>query len=410
MEHLHSRIPYAQWRLGVFRRLFIPSVSSDPAFLSRRVHSHGPDDVHENSNTAATSNDKHQPNSSGNETSESTSTITPSSLLPQSPLLTNPKPGVALRHRKKRSPTTDDLSDLRKNPWAMALASPVRQCGVSGTRMPKALLTDWGMVEGPASPVISSQRDNSPNATDKAKGTKLWLLPVSLIKGNLKNPTQGQSDATRPHLQIRIIDRMPVLETLTKWINNSRKSKYTPLSRLIPFRWKPPFGPMTAVEESRLVWRRDMPEYVLRMMRLDVLKQLKSVSDTFKRQDVPNGVWRSIDVQGPPYAEKALIEGLGRMETFDRMECGVVLVLGEGTLDAGAASNIPKLIMLPTLGSKVPAFNLTRLFSQAELEEIRAHDPRFQKFAVFLRPSSQLAIDAVLALWKLQGYIRDGRT
>ncbi|KAI9376322.1 hypothetical protein BJX61DRAFT_539019 [Aspergillus egyptiacus] len=409
MEHLHSRIPYAQWRLRVFRQLFLPSVSSSPTHHSRCLHSTGQSNAHETRDTTTSTNNQQQDiDDVAADTNDDDTIVSPSSLLPQSPLITNPRPGHAQRHRTKSRPTADNLSDLRHNPWAVALASPVRQCQLSGARMPRAFLTDWGLVEGPSPPPDPNAKRAGERAGKKDQDEKrYWLLPVSLLKDRLdpKSSAQGQSKAVRPHLKMRMVDRWPLLEKLTRLTQDSRATKWRPVLDIIPFRWQPPFGPCNMREQSRIVWRHDMHEYLRKLMRMQVVKDLKAVSDTFKRQDVPNGVWRSIDVQGPPFLEEALLDGISKMETFDRMGSGVVLVLGEGVAGAGPA--LPELVTIPALGRRVPVFDLTRLFSQAELDDIRTHHERFQKFAIFLRPCSELGVNAVLSLWKLQGYVRE---
>ncbi|KKK12095.1 hypothetical protein P175DRAFT_0512272 [Aspergillus ochraceoroseus IBT 24754] len=413
MEPLHSRISYASWRLRVFRQLFVPVIPSNSTFHLRRAYSSIPnDDAAQKASINSTSNHNGPPTNTARDGNEATS-IPPSQLLPQSPLITHPYHAREIRHRKKRPATTEDLSDLRRNPWAMALASPVRLCTVTAARMPKALLTDWGMVEQ----TITSPSD--PNFRDR----KLWLLPVSLIQDELAPPStdtqsaDGTRKVSRPYLKMRMIDRMPILKTLTYWLHRTRERRKSPVTRLIPFRWKYPQGPVTGREETRLAWRGDMPDFVLKMMRRDVLKQLKRVSDQFKRQDVANGVWRSIDVQNG-YSETSLLGALEAMDPFERMGSGVVLVLGEGNVHAPQADaevevgddtpSLPDFVTLPLVKTKVPVLDLTQLLGPEELEDIRSYHSRFQKFAVFLRPTDQLTVDAVLALWKLKGYVRPG--
>ncbi|KAL4996420.1 hypothetical protein BDV10DRAFT_112636 [Aspergillus recurvatus] len=424
MEHLHSRIPYAQWRLQVFRQLFLSSGSFNTTFLARRVHSNSDNDTEP---TESTTSEANKTNTNGNhsDVADSGSTIRFSHLLPQSPVITNPNPGRALRHRKKRLPTADDLSELSKNPWAVALASPVRMCNVTGTRMPKALLTEWGLVEEPApepEPVSAPASDfnaelnaqvNTPRPRrleKKGKDKKLWILPLSLLKDDV---IKGEGKDSRPHLKFRMLDRNYILQTITN--ADGRKSKQKNfIANLVPHRWKPPLGPLNAEHQKRLAWRADMPDFVLGLKRREVLKQLKRVSDALCSKNKSHAWWMSFDVQ-KPYSGETLVEGLmteglAGKETPDGLESGVFLVLGEGSVsDAGAAdkaATFPEFVALPGNGRKVPVFDLTRLLP-AELEEIRAYHGRFQKFGVFLKPSDQLSIDAILALWNLQGYVRE---
>ncbi|KAL6240194.1 hypothetical protein BDW75DRAFT_226827 [Aspergillus navahoensis] len=421
MKHLHSRIPYAQWRLQVFRQLFLSSGSSNTAFLFRRVHSSSDSDTEHASREA----NKTNANGIHSDAVDSDSTRRLSHLLPQSPLITNPNPGRALRHRKKRLPTPDDLSELSKNPWAVALASPVRMCNVTGTRMPRALLTEWGLVEEPVKdpePICAPVSDFSAESNaqvdtprpkkleKKSKDNKLWILPLSLLKDDV---VKGEGKDNRPHLKFRMLDRNYILQTITN--ANGRKSKQKNfIANLVPHRWKPPLGPLSAEHQKRLAWRTDMPDFVLGVKRREVLKQLKRVSDALGSKVKSHASWMSFDVQ-KPYSGEALVEGLmteglASKETPDGLESGVFLVFGEGSIsDAGAAdkaATFPEFVTLPINGRKVPVFDLTRLLP-AELEEIRAYHGRFQKFGAFFKPSQQLSIDAILALWNLHGYVRE---
>ncbi|KAL4980562.1 hypothetical protein BDW66DRAFT_35029 [Aspergillus desertorum] len=426
MEHLHSRVPYARWRLQVFRQLFFSSSSPSSAFPSRRVHSSSDNETEPITRAA------NKPNTSSNhkDTAESGPTRRLSQLLPQSPLIINPNPGRALRHRKKRLPTPDDLSELSKNPWAVALASPVRMCNVTGTRLPRALLTEWGLVEEPArepapepEPISASASDcnsesdaqvntsRSKRLDRKGKDNKLWILPLSLLKDDV---VKEEGKDNRPHLKFRMLDRIHILQTITNADRHKSKQKNF-IANLVPHRWKPPLGPLNAEHQKRLAWRADMPDFVLGVKRREVLKHLKRISDTLGSNNKSHAWWMSFDVQ-KPYSAKTLVEGLmteglAGKETPDGLESGVFLVLKDGSgSDAGAAdkaATFPEFVTLPGNGRKVPVFDLTRLFSQAELEEIRAYHGRFQKFGAFLKPSHWLSIDAILALWNLEGYVRE---
>ncbi|KAL4775175.1 hypothetical protein BDW60DRAFT_204445 [Aspergillus nidulans var. acristatus] len=426
MEHLHSRIPYAQWRLQVFYQLFLSSCSSSPAFLSRRVHSSSSYNAEPSTGEA----NKNNTNKNHDNASNLGSTKRLSQVLPQSPLITNPNPGRALRHRKKRLPTPDDFSEISHNPWAVALASPVRMCNVTGTRMPRALLTEWGLVEEPArestpepDPISAPASDsNSESNTQvhtprpkrlekKVKDNKLWILPLSLLKDDV---VKKEGKDNRPHLKFRMLDRNYILQTITNADGRKTKQKNF-IVNLVPHRWKPPLGPLNAEHQKRLAWRADMPVFVLGVKRREALKQLKHVSDVLDSKNKSHARWMSFDVQ-KPYSGETLVEGLmteglAGKEVPHGLESGVFLVLGDGSGsgagDAYEPAYFPEFVALPGSGRKVPIFDLTRLLSQAELEEIRAYHSRFQKFGAFFKPSRQFCIDAVLALWNLEGYVRE---
>jgi hypothetical protein len=109
--------------------------------------------------------------------------------------------------------------------------------------------------------------------------------------------------------------------------------------------------------------------------------------------------------------EEALLEGLGKMEAVEGMEQGVVLFLGDGPASdssaGGEETTLPDLVTLPRSGSKVPLFDLTRLLSQDQLEELRAYHEKFRLPALFLTPPNELVARTILALWRLQGYVKE---
>ncbi|KAL3453519.1 hypothetical protein BJX65DRAFT_126232 [Aspergillus insuetus] len=411
MERLHSRVPYAQWRLGVLRQLFCSPNGPNKSFQPRRLYSTSPED----SETTPTPKKQFNHNRNHKDQPEPSPSKRPSELLPQSPLITRPHPGRDVRHRRKRIATSADFSRLNKNPWAVALASPVRICNLSSTRMPKAFLTEWAPVldpESAATPVSAAElgpeaktevapaRPKEKNAPD---APKLWILPIELLQDDLVEPQATKADGRAlpaPYLKLRMHDRLSILQDMAQYIWQARKQKIWPITKMLPARWKLQVG-WGSKEDERVRWRLDMPKFLRRTLRAYVMKHLQRVSGMFEIQDLRFGVWTSIDVQAP-YSEEALVEGLKGLQSFERMGDGAVWILGEGDSQV----DLPEFIEVPAIGSKVPVFNFTRLFSKTELEEIRGYSPRFQKFAVFFRPTNERTVKAALALWKLQGYLR----
>ncbi|KAF7594481.1 hypothetical protein BBP40_009114 [Aspergillus hancockii] len=415
MECLHGRISYASWRLRVFRRLFhvVPDLNG-PITVSRRAltSSTRSPSHHQQSPEESNQDERPKPKVDSRKSDQETP-LRPSQLLPQSPFRTTIHPGLA-KKRKKRLPTPDDLNDLHKNPWAVALASPIRMCAATNARVPRALLSEWGMVERPES-------------------EGLWFMPVGLLKDELASEAARKEAESAPastpkhsssvnqrlrHLTLRLVNRLPLLRSLTKMNGPPGLGRKLPIARLIPYRWKHPFGPVTAREEKQIIWREDIPEFVLSRMRIEVLKQLKLASDKYKRSEAPNGVWKTIDLK--EYSEAGLLEGVNGLEPFKRMECGAVLVVGPLNEDKAVATapdsknettihdlgTLPEFVMLEQVQSKVPVFEFARLFSKEELEELWGHDSRFQSPALFLRPDDKITVDAMLALWKLKGFVR----
>ncbi|PLB52687.1 hypothetical protein P170DRAFT_507439 [Aspergillus steynii IBT 23096] len=394
-------VPYASWRLTVYRQLFTPGsvpnrLPPNPRrTISSTTQSQAPHEQQTTTQTEQSNNDQPEPPAPR-----------PSDQLPRSPLLTNPHV-VPVTKRKKRLPTAEDLNALQHNPWAQALASPTRMCSVTGARTPRDLLTTWGLVQRPDS-------------------DGLWFLPVGLLKDELKNElkeppksTDGQDTASDPsaqeprvpsrtrslrHLSLRIMDSIQLLRRLSASLTSHEIGKLSPLTKTIPHRLKHPQGPLTSRDERSLVWRQDMPEFVLGRLRSEVVNRLKKVSVRWgQKLDRKNKVWRVVGIEGA-VSESTLLKGLENMEPMKRMECGAVLVLGEPQSEQNA---LPRRVTLPQTGSQVPVFDLSRLFSESEREELRAYNPMYQEAALFFRPNSPTTVDTMLTLWKLQGFLNE---
>lgn len=406
-----------------------------------------------------------------------TNTTSPSQVLPQSPLLAHPRD--PRRKQPKRRAVKEDIDRLRRNPWAMALASPPRMCSVTNARLPRALLGDWGLI----------RRPNSAN---------LWLMPVGLLDDELKmaaekeSKSDGQED-TEAHQEpkkqkprpleickLRIADRLLLLKHCTAHFANSTK-RY-PLTRMIPFRWRPPHGLMTTRDMKNIVWREDMPSFALKHMRKMVMKELKKTCPKVNNSASRHCVWTTIELRENSPA--SLAYGLQKMKDLDNMECGGILIMGfvplkqnikdanvqesvkDTTIDdlpargvsgsdipssshrsvsqcspkigesrgtqgevmgsAPPSSSIPTsstsnstaersacsfssvfpdFITLPQRGSKVPVFDLSALLTDSEREELRKHHPRFREAALFFLPRGTITTGAMLALWKLKGFV-----
>ena len=372
MECFHRRIPYASWRLQVFRRLFKPSSGSNGSTTSPHRE-------------VSTSNSPRQQNT----LDDNEASLRPSQLLPQSPLAKQSN-----EKKRKRKPTHEDLHELSRNPWAVALASPLRMCTVTRTRVPAAFMSQWGML----------QRLDDPE--------KLWLMPVGLLKEELslrktKEAQQARQTTAPSHdnqalhsLKLRIIDRLPLLKHLNTPFARATGGKKSAISKLIPHRWKPPFGPMTVREERMMVWRQDMPSFVLGQMRKDVMRKLKRAIHADQEGDTTRRVWSVVEVTGQ--SGEDLTAALNNVEAIEGMGSGAVLVLGR----QADAPRFPSYVTLPQVKSKVPVFDLSVLLPDSDVEQLRDLDPRFRGTALFFKADDSVTVDALLALWKLQGFIR----
>ena len=224
MECLQRRVPYASWRLRVFRSLLDSSADSNP---SRIPPYRG----------FSTASDPPRPQEEHTR---------PSELLPRSPIAAQ----QTFEKKRKRSPTAADLHDLSRNPWAKALASPLRMCAITRTRLPRDFLGDWGMVQRPDVP------------------EKLWLMPVGLFKDELAPSARQDHDSTddnslprsartpRPlsYLRLRLLNRLPLLRKLTRPLSRASGGKRSAVARIIPNGGFHRCGMMRATTMETSVW------------------------------------------------------------------------------------------------------------------------------------------------------------
>ncbi|KAH8426759.1 uncharacterized protein LDX57_004492 [Aspergillus melleus] len=398
MQCLHH-VPYTSWRLTVYRQLFTTPRPNTLSSSSRRTISSTTTQYQAQQHDQQDATHAEQPNND----SEESPTPRPSDLLPQSPLLTDPHISPVKKRRKER-PTDEDPSCLRRNPWAQALASPIRMCCITGARAPRDLLTTWGLV----------QRPNS-------RG--LWMMPVDLLKDELsadespkdqkpapstESSQEEQASVSSPpralrHLSVRLVDSIQLLRRLCRSMASHEIGNYSALVKAIPYRYKHPVGPLTPSHARSLIWRQDMPTFVLKRMRMEAVKRLEKVTVNRPKLGHHNGVWQEVEIEGQ-VSEDTLKKGLEGMKAVDRMECGAVIVMREQQIEQDA---LPRLVTLPQTGSRVPVFDLSVLLSDSDREALRSADPRFQRTGLFFRPHGPKARKAMMALWKLQNFLNE---
>lgn len=302
-------------------------------------------------------------------------------------------------------------------------------CSATKVRLPAEFLDEWGFI----------QRKDS---------EALWFSPTGLMKPELASagskhhgggeggigkmeedsqaqpqpqaqatPTNRQKETHRP-LMLRMADRIPLIRLLNGLMGSKgvMKKARSPVVRLFPTKWKYPIGPMTSKEEKSVVWRQDMPDFLLERMRNVVMEHVTRAARRHEQIGLPNGVWTAVEMGNTGDAEGDLMEGLTRLEPFGRMGSGGVLVMNSGrdpsqdnpdSPPSSSQSVFPEFVTLPQTQSIVPVFDITVLFSKAEQEELRNSYSHFQGTALFLRPDDTATVKAMLALWKLKRALRE---
>lgn len=335
---------------------------------------------------------------------------------------------------RKRLPTKEEMNLLQYNPYAQALASPIRACYATGARLPSAFLNRWGLIQHPET-------------------KNFWLMPTSLLETELGQVcVDDHDDALYGEKEDGAEDNRR--ETLYR--NPKRKKKVTPLflrqttrpmylsntmtifralakiqpnavaRNLIPHVWKSPKGPITKIAERKTVWREDMDEFLLKRLRAVAVKQLKrAIVFLSHPADQPGFVTLELGRKG---GTEALREALKQMELKKHSTTwGAILIvqprgvkssphLVQETDSSSAASSsapgdasqhdeFPDCISPAKTNVRFPIFDLTKLLTKEDLEQLAENVPYFREGALFLQPGKVLPMKMVLKLWALKSYM-----
>ncbi|EEP82804.1 predicted protein [Uncinocarpus reesii 1704] len=325
----------------------------------------------------------------------------------QSPVLLR-RAARAKLHEKL--PRKTDFDPLRRNPWAQILASPLRMCSATNARLPAKLLGDFSLVEHP--------QTGHP-----------WMMPVDLLKDEIwqmrmqaeenndadggckEGKTQnGQSDGVQtaatpvrrrrlpPLPKIRLVNNSAVLSRIVD-MQNIQATRY-----LLPYRWKHPHGRLTKKESENIVWRKDLPQYVLTHMRKNVVRGIKHCCVAGKDHR-----WNAMDLDPKSTVVDGLKSALQSFGDLANIKCGAVLLLKRfPETENGGSPSIPERVRIPPLGTEIPVFFLPKLLTVENLQELREHHEFFTRDALLFRPAGDKTIYTIQGLWKLQSYMTNG--
>ncbi|CRG88348.1 hypothetical protein PISL3812_05378 [Talaromyces islandicus] len=410
-------VPYAVWRHAVFSDIFLPrsQIQTPRRRQARRLFSA----ARALRNRA---DNKKTPGFSEKENSlspqhEGLPNTRPSASLPQSPLV-----ALAETHRSgkklyKDKGTKADHDRLRNNPWAVALASPTRHCSRTGMRMPTEFLTDMGLIRR----VTASDEETTTTATTKSKNdSSLWWMPVNLLKEEIKSsvhPNQANSNIFasngKPRV-VRMVTRALAYDRFPEYVGRTGKHLLVKTKSIIPAMWKGDnHNPKSSrVDFSQLVWRDDMASFVFKHMLKGVIKALQETCRYEKIKQDSADIWRELPLSDMTVS--ALNESLRGVDMND-MATGGVIILGDlaapseknsrDAFKSAFTSTFPDYITIPQTGTMAPVYDLSMVLSRPDLEALRQSHSRFNQRALFFRPDGPKSTEAMLALWRLKGYV-----
>ncbi|PSR87098.1 hypothetical protein BD289DRAFT_243718 [Coniella lustricola] len=327
---------------------------------------------------------------------------TAAGALPISPLLNPDWRKARGRHRGKPPPNKEQYHrfqrQMENNPFAQMLASPVRSCHVTRTRLPQAFLQNFGLIKEPeterlwwipASYQPSHPRTDAADAADAADGLEASEAETSMIENetteavendsSLSSDSQTSTTSSSPQ-SVRFFAPAHTLarqDLLLAFFE--KKSKY--VSGWMRFAANPSISKVV----RGATWRQDMDTVILDQMHRDIFSQLVYLSDMTDSKNRFYIIKDDMKTAQKPDEHRqttCILSFDDDRELYDVTETG------------------------PDSASFLPVFNLPRLLGPENVEYLRNQIPSLRDFTT-VRLRGKRTIKVTSKLWILQGYIYD---
>ncbi|KAI4167825.1 MAG: hypothetical protein LQ343_006897 [Gyalolechia ehrenbergii] len=313
----------------------------------------------------------------------------PSSLqLPLSPLMDPTLQGARNRYRVRKPEPSGEPSDfqkrLSKNPYAQALATPVRSCSVTNVRLPSYFLLDFGLTPHPRTgkpwqiPIFALDPNVSvPNEASRS-------VQVSEQSSDASSEDDAATDSAAPSTKrpARAVAGSHVVSqrAAMKFMSDVKRKSYL---QMVPHRWKLD----TRFKTDDLVWREDMDVFVLDLMRKKAVRLLKYLSS-----------------RSAAYIAKC--EGYEDIQ--NKHQPGAVLWWGkfasEGMLTASEEPPPPYAMVKYRSAYHIPVYNLPAILGSEYLRQLRVSTGLTDETLAVIKQKRN-TVDILTHLWKLMGYL-----
>ncbi|KAI0835850.1 hypothetical protein F5Y06DRAFT_275563 [Hypoxylon sp. FL0890] len=338
--------------------------------------------------------------------------------LPLSPVMDPTFWEARRRHQapkaKPGKPQNSVERQLRANAFAQALATPVRMCAMTRTRLPSFFLQDFNVVSHPETgkawliPHSLLPDEHPADEEQDAKGIPEAMNEASSqknddsvgdIESKLHNP-QGQkpaavapTDNARPHgSAVYVLARQDLISGFA--VKGSgldhgpqRLTGITPQYRHL---------------SKQVVWRRDMDTYILGLMRQDIVNNLLYLS----KLCTENGRYYIVKCWG--------------WDDVQHKHKGAVLWFGEPDEDADSKQTRNQPGPFATFGCQktdikgqpltetVVVHNIPMLLGPEQAKQVKYEAAALRDGSIFML-AGRRTTKLQQKLWKLQGYIADYR-
>ncbi|MCJ1251199.1 hypothetical protein MMC30_008430 [Trapelia coarctata] len=394
------------------------------------------------------------------------STLSDLEQLPLSPLMHPRLLEARSRFTKAKPLPSEELNEFQRliniNPYAKALATPVRVCILTGVRLPNSFFIPFTLKKDPrtgklwqiptglhdcADQALSSKEDGDesekPTESSFRKNKKAPPIPLdweehqsptddrkSIAPTDEFPVTQDEDLSSLPPIptrkpdcaQLIVVQQQPpaLPSTLQKAYLLSSHAALAHVStlprgslmRILPFRWKGHLG--EALRSS--VWRQDMADFVLALLRKRVVNWLLSVDRPISISDrqvaegaVPKDLAALIWLRDP-WSEGGDEVVKQKVKLVSEPPLGAMVrgaVDGQG-LEGGAGDEGQKERVD---GAMVPVFNLPILLSKEGMSELwRGKESYFhrRRYGMLGLYKSKLSSRLVGMLWGLMRYAGNG--
>ncbi|KAI8952523.1 hypothetical protein F4801DRAFT_541141 [Xylaria longipes] len=335
--------------------------------------------------------------------------------LPLSPVMDPSYWEATMRHqvaKQKKGKAQNSLErQFRKNPYAQALATPVRRCPASHTRLPSFFLQDFNLIAHPETgrpwwvprslaweqPADSQQANatsdelsaNAEECHDEQSGPGIGggEPDAPEVDTGLKTPTTVQSKAAKPYgPSVFLLARQDLVSALPKegmgFRNITKRLLAGCTSRYTIF-------------ASKAVWRGDMDCFILDRMRHGIVQDLLYLS----RLCVEDSRYYIVKCHG--------------WDDVQYKHKGSVLWFGDTAEPGGAAEPGVQPGPFATyditndgVSTSVAVHNIPMLLGTENTEKVQKEAALFADGSLFML-AGRRTTNIQAKLWKLQGYLVD---
>ncbi|KAH9909926.1 hypothetical protein F4778DRAFT_25105 [Xylariomycetidae sp. FL2044] len=338
--------------------------------------------------------------------------------LPLSPIMDPSFWEATRRHQvpkaKPGKPKNSVERQLRANPFAKALATPVRICALTRTRLPKFFLQDFNLVAHPETgePWWISHRltnEQSPTAEDPDATDLPGSLPVIESDDTLKTPGETETNLepeknevvgnnfSKPQFE-GTSSRGPAGYTLARRdLLQSLATRKSGFERGYRALGSVSSSTRHKIAVSKAVWREDMDNFILGLMREHIVRDLLYLS----KLCVENQRYYIVKCHG--------------WDDIQFKHKGAVLWLGEEgqASEFDTSQNQPGPFATFDIKSEaatasVAVHNMIMLLGVEQAGKVRREADALKDGAIFML-AGRRTVDLQMKLWKLQGYLADYR-